>query len=415
VHDQPKFRRILRNEADYGKQTLPDLPLYARLRAMKSTIGFAHRGVVEGFFGPPWSMAQRRALFELGGARGMNTYVYAPKDDPYHRKLWRRSYPRSEWHKLLRLIQAAHKQRIDFVYAFHPGHGLQFSAEPPIRMLLAKAQAFYDAGVKTFAVLFDDIPSRLQHEKDRRSFSNSLAAAEALWTNRIIAAQPSSWSDVDWWFCPSYYSEDPLLERVFGRFEPEFIETLARHLAPDVACFWTGPYVVCEKIRASDIRRVARVLKRRLLLWDNYPVNDLSMKDELHIGPLQRRDPALLQNLAGYLNNPMLQPDLSLLPLATCFDYAAAPETYDPEKSWVRAVTERFGTRALRHWRAIRRFCDSHVASKKRGVRIRVSGRERRALGAAIAYVDLHRREPWAREIQPWRKVIVSALADSPS
>ena len=382
---------------------------------MKSTIGCARRGVVEGFFGPPWSMARRRALFELGAARGMNTYVYAPKDDPYHRKLWRRSYPRSDWRKLLRLIRGAQQQHIDFVYAFHPGRGLLFSAEAPIRQLLAKAQAFYDAGVQTFAVLFDDIPSRLQHEKDRRSFSNSLAAAEALWTNRIIAAQPSSWSNVDWWFCPSYYSEDPLLERVFGRFEPEFLETLARHLTPQVACFWTGPRVVCEKIRAADIDRIARVLKRPLLLWDNYPVNDLSMEDELHIGPLQRRDPALLQSLAGYLNNPMLQPELSLIPLATCFDYAARPDTYDPEKSWVRAVTERFGTPTLPHWRAIRRFCDSRAAAKNRGGRMRMRKRELRALRAAIAYVDLHRRESWAREIQPWMKMIVSALADSRS
>ena len=54
---------------------------------------FRRRGIVEGFFGPLWSMAHRKELFEFGAARGMNTYLYAPKDDPYHRKYWRRPYP----------------------------------------------------------------------------------------------------------------------------------------------------------------------------------------------------------------------------------------------------------------------------------------------------------------------------------
>jgi len=39
---------------------------------------FERRGIVEGFFGPLWSMAHRRRLFEFGTARRMNTYLYAP-------------------------------------------------------------------------------------------------------------------------------------------------------------------------------------------------------------------------------------------------------------------------------------------------------------------------------------------------
>ena len=58
---------------------------------------FQRRGIVEGFFGPPWSMAHRKALFRFGAKRGMNTYLYAPKDDPYHRERWRDPYPKGEW------------------------------------------------------------------------------------------------------------------------------------------------------------------------------------------------------------------------------------------------------------------------------------------------------------------------------
>jgi len=126
-------------------------------------------------------MKHRKAIFAFGAARGMNTYLYAPKDDPYHRKRWRVPYPRKEWRELQQLIRAAQRHRIDFVYGFHPGEGLCFSAGEPVRILLKKAQRFYDVGVRTFAVLFDDIPSRLTHAKDRSHFQSSLARAEGEW------------------------------------------------------------------------------------------------------------------------------------------------------------------------------------------------------------------------------------------
>ena len=83
---------------------------------MPKHLTFHHRGIVEGFFGPPWSMSHRAALFEFGAKRGMNTYLYAPKDDPYHRERWQESYPESEWKELLQLIRSAQERRIDFVY-----------------------------------------------------------------------------------------------------------------------------------------------------------------------------------------------------------------------------------------------------------------------------------------------------------
>jgi hypothetical protein len=79
---------------------------------MRNSQSFRRRGVVEGFFGPVWSMAHRRRLFEFGSARGMNTYVYAPKDDPYHRERWMEAYPEKQWQALLKIIRAAQKRHI---------------------------------------------------------------------------------------------------------------------------------------------------------------------------------------------------------------------------------------------------------------------------------------------------------------
>ena len=371
---------------------------------------FERRGIVEGFFGPLWTMAHRARLFEFGAARGMNTYLYAPKDDPYHRERWTKPYPPNQWKALRQLIRHAQKRNLDFVYGFHPGKGLCFAAERPVRVLLAKARRFYDAGVRTFAVQFDDIPSRLEHEADRKTFKNSLARAEGTWLQEIFSRQPSSWTDVEWWICPSYYTSDPLLARVFGAFEADFLQTLAESLPTNVACFWTGPSVVSQKITLSHVRQIAMRVKRPLILWDNYPVNDLSMSDELHLGPLQERDPRLPQAAYGYLNNPLLQAELGFIPLASCFDYAADPASYKPELSWARIVKQRFGSRATSPWRTIRTFCEKNQQAKKTKHPLWITPKERVRLKAATAYLHDHRQENWAREIRPWYALMKRAL-----
>ena len=372
---------------------------------------FQRRGIVEGFFGPLWSMAHRKRLFEFGAARGMNTYLYAPKDDPYHRKLWRRPYPAAQWRELLRLIRAAQRTQIDFVYGFHPGEGLYFGDNRAVRILLRKAQRFYDAGVRTFAVLFDDIPSRLSDARDRRAFKNSLARAEGTWMAKILAAQPASWSNIEWWICPSYYSEDALLERVFGKFEPNFLETLAQYLPPKIPCFWTGPSVVSKSISLSHVQRIVKKIERPLLLWDNYPVNDLSMSDELHIAPLTGRDPRLPERVYGYLNNPLLQEELSFLPLATCFDYANAPTKYRAESSWTKIVQQRFGAAALPHWRALRSYTEASMIAKTDKRALHLPSAEMRRLQAVLAYIEENRSQRWAKELEPWGKVIAQSIA----
>jgi hyaluronoglucosaminidase len=373
---------------------------------MKKSETFQRRGIVEGFFGPLWSMAHRKALFDFGAARGMNTYLYAPKDDPYHRKLWCQPYPPKQWRQILQLIRQAQKNKIDFVYGFHPGEGLCFSDNEPMAILLRKAERFYDAGVRTFAVLFDDIPSRLKFLRDRRQFKNSLAAAEGIWLKRIIEAQPSSWRAVEWWICPSYYSEDGLLERVFGKFEANFLETLATHLPDNVACLWTGPSVVSKSITLNHVQRIAKRIRRPLLLWDNYPVNDLSMSDELHIGPLDGRDPRLPNVVYGYLNNPLLQEELSFIPLATCFDYATKPAAYKPETRWTRIVKQRFGAQAVAHWRTIRNFSEASMKAKKLKRPLRIALNDARQLKPALAYIQAHGKTKWAKDLTPWTKQI---------
>jgi hyaluronoglucosaminidase len=385
------------------------MPTESTLRPRAVT--FHRRGVVEGFFGPPWATARRLALFKLGAGKGMNTYLYAPKDDPYHRERWDQAYPEPLWSGLCKLITVARHHGIDFVYGFHPGKNLCFSSAEPVRRLVRKAQRLYDNGVRTFAILFDDIPSKLELEEDRKAYRNSLARAEATWVCRVMDESSKRWPEVEWWFCPSLYTEDPVLPRMFGAFEEGFWETVARHLPENVACFWTGPSVVPKTVTLAHARSVFRRLRHPLILWDNYPVNDLSMSRELHLGPLMGRDPRLPEVVYGYLNNPMLQPTLSLLPLATCFDYAADPRRYRPEKSWERAVSEQFGTPALGYWKAIRKFCEGSGRAQTSG---RARSRLESRLSDARRYLERHRGQLWFRELRPWREQIIKSLELDP-
>jgi hyaluronoglucosaminidase len=183
------------------------------------------------------------------------------------------------------------------------------------------------------------------------------------------------------------------------------LEVLGEYLPENVACFWTGPSVVPKKINFAHVQKIAKRVKHPLLLWDNYPVNDLSMREELHLGPLQGRDPKLPRVVYAYLNNPLLQEKLSFIPLATCFDYAADPTHYDPESSWSRVVRESFGPESLPHWRALRRFCEAHQRAKKLKRPLRFRPAERRELKAADEYVRGHRLQKWAREIRPWQEL----------
>ncbi len=52
------------------------------------------RGIVEGFYGTPWTTTDRMDILGFCGEHGLNAYIYAPKDDPYHRDKWREPYPK---------------------------------------------------------------------------------------------------------------------------------------------------------------------------------------------------------------------------------------------------------------------------------------------------------------------------------
>ena len=145
--------------AFYALQTLRQVLESGRLPYMTvfDWPDLKYRGVVEGFYGTPWSHEVRLSLIDFYGANKMNTYIYGPKDDPYHScPDWRLPYPEDEAENISELVRACGKNRVDFVWAIHPGQDIKWNEED-YRNLLNKFNMMYDLGVRAFAIFFDDI------------------------------------------------------------------------------------------------------------------------------------------------------------------------------------------------------------------------------------------------------------------
>ena len=295
---------------------------------------FPVRGVIEGFYGNPWSREQRLDLVDFLAAHGMNTFVYAPKDDPLVRRAWRQLYTGDDLGRFTELLDRCRGQRIDLVYGISPGLSIRYSDADDIEALTGKLAAVAALGVRRFALLLDDIPGEVQHAEDRAAFADLADAHVHLVSAVLQRLGPNSSLVV----CPTVY---------WGRGDEPYVARLGQGVDPRVDLFWTGRAICSPTIDVEDAERFAASTGRPPLYWDNYPVNDVAMGFELHIGPYRHRDPRLSRAARGVIANAMELFEASKIPLATIADFLAAPESYDPEASWKRGLLEVVGPRDM--------------------------------------------------------------------
>lgn len=291
------------------------------------------RGTVEGFYGPPWSPAERLAHLRFSARVGLSTYVFAPKDDPRHRAEWRDLHPAHELDELAALVAAAHGLGIRFVYAISPGLSMRFTGDADHRALVAKARQLAGVGVVSFALFFDDVPTTLAHPEDRERWEDAGAAHGDACTRFVAALRLTEPLLV----CPTDYA---------GVEETPYRRHFARTAPADAQVCWTGADIVVGTVTRDDIDRAAASYRRRLVLWDNFPVNDFE-PSRLFVGPLTGRTTDLAGSaLDGVLANPMVWWAPSLIPLVSVADWAADPAGYDPTASAARALRELAGAGA---------------------------------------------------------------------
>ncbi|XP_051883632.1 protein O-GlcNAcase-like [Pristis pectinata] len=248
-----------------------------------------------GFYGRPWSMEQRKELFRRMRKWGLNTYLYAPKDDYKHRMFWREMYSVEEAEQLMQLISAAKEHNIEFVYAISPGLDITFSNQKEVATLKRKLDQVSQFGCKSFALLFDDIDHNMC-PADKEVFS-SFAHAQLSVTNEIYQylEEPEHFL-----FCPTEYCGTFCYPNVA---HSPYLRTVGEKLLPGIDVLWTGPKVVSKDISVESIEEVTKILKRSPLIWDNLHANDYDQK-RLFLGPYKGRSTELIPRLKGVLTNP---------------------------------------------------------------------------------------------------------------
>jgi len=285
---------------------------------------FQRRGFLEGFYGRPWTDAQRRDMIALMAERGMNVYAYAAKDDPYHRDEWEKLYPPKALAQLGSLVEFCRSKGVDFMYCTAPGLTFEYDNKEHYAALRAKLEQVMGLGVTSFGLFFDDIPSDRQSPEDHAMVAKVLCKA---------------YKNISLTVCPMVYR---------GTGKEEYIRKLGRALPKKVDIFWTGRNICSQGITVEEAKRFKRSTRHMPLYWDNYPVNDAEMFHEMHLGPIEGREPGLYKHCRGILFNTMEYFECTKLPLLTCADYLRDPENYNPEWSWMKALDTLFGKDAPR-------------------------------------------------------------------
>lgn len=291
-------------------------------------------GVIEGFYGRPWTQAERLELFDWMAAWGLNTYLYAPKDDLKQRALWREPYQVTEADRLGEVIRACRQRGLRFFYALSPGLDIRYSSEADLESLRRRFEQMLALGGGDFALLFDDIPDRLDEQDIRRW--GSLAAAQAHIANTLFQWVRERRPDARFLFCPTPYCGRMASRGLGGQ---GYLETIGRELLAGVDIFWTGPEIISREITVAQAGELGALLRRKPLVWDNLHANDYDVR-RFYCGPYAGRAPELRGAVSGLLSNPNEEFALNYIPLRTLARYVQSTGAWDPRQAYLAALRE---------------------------------------------------------------------------
>jgi hyaluronoglucosaminidase len=282
-------------------------------------------GIIEGYYGTPWSFAAREQVIATLKPHGYKHFIYAPKMDPFLRKRWRESHPADTAAALAQLSAFCRGNGVRFGVGLSPFELYRDFNDEAKADLARKLAAFDTWGIDDLAILFDDmrgdLPDLAQTQVDILHWVKARTKATRLIT------------------CPSYYTDDPTLDRFFGIRPPNYLEDLGRLLDKSVEIFWTGEEVCSREYSPGHLARVSQQIGRKPFLWDNYPVNDgQRMSQYLHIRAFTGRPARIGEHLSAHSVNPALQPVLSCIPALSLAESYARGDAYEYGAAFDRAA-----------------------------------------------------------------------------
>ena len=289
---------------------------------MKRKSSLPYRGVIEGFYGPLWTHDDRLDLLANMPAWNMNLYIYAPKNDPYHRFRWELPYPRDEMRKFRELSDAAQRRRVMLSIAISPGNTFDPKRNHHRRLLMKKIGQFIDVGCAFFPILYDDLqgftdfqsPQAALHAEAQARFMNDLA-------EQIRGRVPKA----RFLFCPTQYGtaeKSPYLTRLH-----ELLDRSVEVVVTGVD--GPGYQVFAHTFSNRGAEEYIRNFGRKPFLWDNFSTSDWTL-NELHWSPYSGRGDRLDELCSGIVINPQNLHAINRPVFGTMGAYFANPRRYDP-------------------------------------------------------------------------------------
>lgn len=374
---------------DRGTTDLPCVTIY-------DWADVKNRGIIEGYYGVPYSAEVTKDLFRFMARYKMNTYMYGAKSDPYHSRYWGAPYPTSisaEQQRIGYLNQdmmrditkVASETKVNFIWAIHPGKAFANAEDPQVLdKIMAKFESMHGLGVRQFGVFVDDVgvPSdpaimklcadnltALQHRIDERW---NKAGANAADTVKPLHYVPQLYAH-------GWVNQDRARE---------FYESLST--TPEKVNIYITGRDVWSVPNNDDLALVSSWLGREVSWWWNYPCNDQdptklfvmdtysNFRDETHIDNLSHTEKHL-NGLNTLIINPMQQGELSKVALFSIADYTWNNAAFDNYESWEAAIPAVVGKeygRAFKKLAPYLRYYDNdaigyrihnYMASVKRG------------------------------------------------
>lgn len=308
------------------------------------------RGIIEGYYGVPYSAEVTKDLFRFMARYKMNTYMYGAKSDPYHSRYWAEPYPTeiSEEQKnigflsqdmLREITEVSHATKVNFIWAIHPGVAFTDAADENVNSrIMDKFESMYGLGVRQFGVFVDDVgvpydDPTLKLCADR--LTDLQNRIDARWN--VSGAAPSDTvkplNYVPQLYAYSWTSRDNARK---------FFKSLSA--TPDKINIYITGRAVWTVPNNEDLDVVRDFLGRSTGWWWNYPCNDNDMtklfpmdiysnfRDERHIDNMARLE--ALKDERTLIINPMQQGEISKITLFSVADYSWNNNAFNNERSW---------------------------------------------------------------------------------
>ena len=374
---------------DQGTTNLPCVTIY-------DYADVKNRGIIEGYYGVPYSAEVTKDLFRFMARYKMNTYMYGAKSDPYHSRYWGDPYPTTITEDQQRIgylnqdmmrdiTKVASETKVNFIWAIHPGKAFANAEDPQVLdKIMAKFESMHELGVRQFGVFVDDVgvpsdPAIMKLCADNLTMLQQ--RIDDKW-NKKGAAATNTVKPLH--YVPQLYAHGWVsLERA-----REFYESLST--TPEKISIYITGRDVWSVPNNGDLELVSSWLGRDLSWWWNYPCNDQdptklfvmdtysNFRDETHIDNLSHIEKGL-KGLNTLIINPMQQGELSKVALFSVADYTWNNAAFDNYESWGAAIPAVVGKDYAKAFKKLAPYLryydndaigyriDNYLASVKRG------------------------------------------------